>query len=360
MLPPELLRVLEHSFGLLVDQNACEALLGAYGSVRDSGFAPFVCLVRHKGAVDVMRPHRVVVKRYPAVAVSKVEYQLTMMEQLSRFLHCVPCPMRIADGSVFLGSGPSEDFVWSVTPFIEGGVAVARGCATIAQWEALGALAAKIQNVCWTHPPDLSHLSYVHRYKTRMEVLCELQSLSNTSFGRTLSTPETAWFWTGMDLCKEALRKAYILIPESVMIHNDLGFSNVLFDSADGIVIQILIDFDLTQQDIPIAEFNSLVWTLPGHLPLYFDLDKYNALKSSYLLELTPPQSFARCKAELSGFIDEIVRSRLYEEVGRHWLRLYPQSILDSPDFQTQTLQREELLRSFCKHFQVQKFSRSQ
>jgi Ser/Thr protein kinase RdoA (MazF antagonist) len=141
------------------------------------------------------------------------------------------------------------------------------------------------------------------------------------------------------------------------MIHNDLGFSNVLFDSASGTIVHALLDFDLTQQDIPIAEFNSLVWTLPGHLPLFFDQEKYLALKSSYLNELALPESFARCKAELPGLIDEIVRSRLYEEVGRHWLRRYPQFILDSPDFHSQTQQREELLHRFNELFQIQRFS---
>ena len=312
--------------------------LDCYGALRDVGRAPKIVDDQH-----VIKCHSKNAK--------KLQCQLDAVCWLREHggISFLPRYVKTIFGERFLQD--EEGYCWTLSEYVSSGVVVHREKATIGQHRALGKVAADIQIALSslkpllsttvpfdTCPPYLSRTEILVGAKLRFEMLLENKDLS-------LQEGRGALFIKSIQKCISRLQATLPLCPRTLFIHNDLAFQNVKFATEDSTDICLVVDFDISQVDYRVAEFNNMVFARPGHLPLILNQKNIDALMEGYrdsLLSSSDPLS----DVEQSAII-EILRSRVLEEVARHQLREYVPFVLNCGDFDEQTEQRWTILKEF-------------
>jgi len=300
------------AFGIDLDPPLNILELAAHGSLQATSIPPSLVNQRY-----VVKAH--------ANDVAKLRYHLChiawLRETCSSLRDVLPVYVISTQGAPFAAIETSHaPCLWTVSMYIARGSVIRREVATVEQCEALGRLAAQLTNAFDANPrPD--HFP-VHHYKSRLDLLREFPELPS-------GVPDTHrnMYVRNLNYCVARLARCYPFCKRVPLIHNDLGFQNVLVSESNPSTVIGLLDFDMAQSDIRVAEFNNLVFSTPGHQLLSCCLRDgiVEAIRRGYEQHLLVPLS----EAEAIVLV-EVLRSRLLEEVLRHIYEKYPQGIVQN------------------------------
>lgn len=237
--------------------------------------------------------------------------------------------------------------------FVERGKNISVQDATLIHFEAMGRLAARINNSMEGFVPEGSRL-----WKKRLEILDDLEGALRGYMDEVLMVPQAQrhpeqqafvdhfMFFMGQ---AEIARRRYQGNGSAIVpIHNDLHPENVKFDDMGEVVG--LFDFCISQSDERIVEINNLVL---GHnaaaTPVFYDGEKLFRVVAAY-----DGAAHRKFSVDEIRNIVEVIRIRFLEIIYTRFVRHHPfrlTNIFDYPELAPFAVTEIGMFRQFAREF---------
>ncbi len=330
------------------DHFGIRDIVGAHQMLNGTGS-------KHK-PVLIETPSRKVILRRGGTTLEELRYIVSVTTRLHEFgLPVARLYPRIdsdAQGAdrYFVERGRS---FYRAEEFVERGRNVSVQDATLEHFEAMGRLAARINNSMEGFVPEGSR-----SWKNRLGILDDLEEALRGYMEEVLTVPPARrhpeqqafidHFMFFMRQAEIARRRYQGNGSATVPIHNDLHPENVKFNDAGEVVG--LFDFCISQSDDRIVEINNLVL---GHnasaTPMFYNKEKLLRVVAAY-----DGAAHRKFSADEIRNIVEVVRIRFLETIYIRFVRHHPfrlTNIFDYPELAPFALTEIGMFRQFAREF---------